>query len=51
MNLFYFSHKIFFANFEFIFAIKNPELATVGEGLEHTLNVAQNRVFFTFIYN
>jgi len=30
-NIFYFSHKFFFANFEFIFAIRDPKLAIVGE--------------------
>jgi len=34
-----------FANFEFIFAIKDPELERRGQ--EHTLNTIQNRDFFT----
>jgi len=37
----------FFANSEFIFAIKGPKLAR--RGLEHTLDMAQNRGFFLLL--
>jgi len=39
---------MFFANSEFIFAIKDSKYAS--RGLEHTLDTSQNRgIFFAFI--
>jgi len=48
-GIFYFMHKFFFANSEFIFAIRDPKSSR--RDLEHTLETAQYRgLFFTFTH-
>jgi len=45
---FLFRANNFFANFEFIFAIKDSQ--STRRGLEYTLNMAQNRGLFVYFY-